>query len=288
MRAENTAAGAISNATRADYAARIEELGKIILAYSEITDRLQVSHEQLQQTVQSLRNELSEKNRQLERKQRLAALGEMAAGMAHEIRNPLGGIQLYASMLERDVMDAPASLQLVGKISAGVKHLEGLVSQVLQFTREIEAHPVETDLAQWVDQAIELAADRISAARISCRLSGRRPMPVRVDPRLLSQALLNLLINAVEAIDGAGRIEIAWSQAAATSDSPGHFRLSVHDSGPGIPTAALEQIFNPFYTTKVTGTGLGLAIVHRIVEAHEGVIVVTNPPTGGAMFEMRI
>ncbi|MDP9173007.1 MAG: ATP-binding protein [Planctomycetota bacterium] len=273
-----------STATRADYAARIEELGKIILAYHEVTDKLQQSHIQLQETVQSLRNELSEKNRQLERKKRLAALGEMAAGMAHEIRNPLGGIQLYASMLARDVRESPASLQLVGKISSGVKHLESLVSQVLQFTREIEAHPVATDLADLVDQAVELSADRIQFAGVTCRIQGPRPMRVNVDPMLIGQALLNLLINAIEAVGGPGTIDVVWSAAEASSQ----FSLSICDSGPGIPPAVLERIFNPFFTTKATGTGLGLAIVHRIVEAHEGSIVVTNSPPSGAMFEIRI
>src|SRR6476659_5516463 len=88
-----------------DHARRIDELGRIIMAYSEVTERLQQSHDQLKQTVQSLRTELGEKNRLLERKNRLAALGEMAAGLAHEIRNPLGGIQLYASLLEKDLWD---------------------------------------------------------------------------------------------------------------------------------------------------------------------------------------
>src|SRR4051794_26057542 len=117
-------------------AQRIEELGRIILAYSEVTERLQQSHDQLTQTVQTLREELSEKNRLLERKNRLAALGEMAAGMAHEIRNPLGGIQLYASLLGKDVADRPGSHELVTKISTGVKRLESIVSQVLQFSRD--------------------------------------------------------------------------------------------------------------------------------------------------------
>src|SRR5881394_1902048 len=108
-------------------AQRVEELGRIIMAYSEVTERLQQSHDQLTRTVEHLRNELSEKSRLLERKNRLAALGEMAAGMAHEIRNPLGGIQLYASMLSKDVSDRPESAQLVKKISGGVKLLEALV-----------------------------------------------------------------------------------------------------------------------------------------------------------------
>src|SRR5947209_3873539 len=118
----------------ADQMQRIEELGRIILAYSEVTEKLQHAHEQLTETVASLRAELSEKSRLLERKNRLAALGEMAAGMAHEIRNPLGGIQLYASILAKDLVDQPASLELVKKISLGVKRLEALVSQVLHFT----------------------------------------------------------------------------------------------------------------------------------------------------------
>src|SRR5438477_3461631 len=122
-------------------AQRIEELGRIIMAYSGVTERLQQSHEKLQETVIALREELGEKNRLLERKNRLAALGEMAAGMAHEIRNPLGGIHLYASMLAKDVAAMPAPLDLVKKISGGVKRLEALVSQVLAFSREIVVNP---------------------------------------------------------------------------------------------------------------------------------------------------
>src|SRR5207245_5478628 len=126
-------------------AQRIEDLGRIILAYSEVTEKLQQSHDRLEQTVAALREEVSEKNRMLERKNRLAALGEMAAGMAHEIRNPLGGIQLYASMLAKDLVEQPGALALVNKIAGGVRRLEALVSQVLQFTREITVHVEETD-----------------------------------------------------------------------------------------------------------------------------------------------
>ncbi|HTL28649.1 MAG TPA: histidine kinase dimerization/phospho-acceptor domain-containing protein, partial [Tepidisphaeraceae bacterium] len=129
------------------HAQRIEELGRVIMAYSEVTEKLQQSHDQLKETVEMLRKELSEKNRQLERRKRLSALGEMAAGLAHEIRNPLGGIQLYASMLSKDLADRPDAHQIVGKISAGVKRLEALVGQVLQFSREIKINVSPMDLA---------------------------------------------------------------------------------------------------------------------------------------------
>ena len=276
-------------------ATRLEELGKIILAYSEVTERLQQSQDQLQRQVAHLRGELSEKNKLLERKNRLAALGEMAAGMAHEIRNPLGGIQLYASLLGKDVADRPASLQLVNKISGGVKRLEALVSQVLQFAREIHASVGPADLAEIVEQTLDLTVQQRTVAGVSCQTSGPRPMPVRIDAILIGQCLLNLVLNAVESMaqtprDGTGaerRLSVRFGPPPIGSDAK-QFHLTVCDSGPGIPSGVLDRIFNPFFTTKDTGTGLGLAIVHRVVEAHEGSITASNTEGGGAKFEIRI
>lgn len=270
-----------------DAARRIEELGRIILAYSEITEKLQQSHDRLEQTVRTLGEELSEKNRQLERRNRLAALGEMAAGMAHEIRNPLGGIQLYASLLAKDVADRPESHRLVEKISAGVRRLESLVSQVMQFTREIRTAMVPADLAEVVDQAVEMAAQAIQAKEIRTRVCGPRPMEVRIDPLLMGQALLNLVLNSAEAMEAGGMVEIEFGLPEAGADEK-QLCLVVQDNGPGIPSQILDRIFNPFFTTKDTGTGLGLAIVHRIVEAHDGTIAAGNRPAGGARFEIRI
>src|SRR4051812_5719028 len=191
--------------TQVENARRIDELGRIIIAYSEVTEKLQQSHDQLTETVRALQSELGEKNRLLERKNRLAALGEMAAGLAHEIRNPLGGIQLYASMLAQDVADRPDSLQLVRKISGGVRRLEALVGQVLQFSREIVAQPQRCDFAQVVDQAVDLASAKLLECGVECVIDGPRPFEVVVDPLLVGQALLNLLLNAAEAVGpGAG------------------------------------------------------------------------------------
>lgn len=266
---------------------RVEELGRIILAYSEVTEKLQQSHERLEQTVARLRDELSEKNQLLERRNRLAALGEMAAGMAHEIRNPLGGIQLYASMLARDVADRPDAAQTVQKIRAGVQHLESLVSQVLQFTREIRPSVVETDLVDVIEESAELAAQKLADHKITCNLQLSRPIPARIDPRLVGQAVLNLILNAADAMDRGGCLTISATTPDAT-DQATQFVLAIEDEGPGIDPQVLDRVFNPFFTTKDTGTGLGLAIVHRIVEAHDGAIRASNRPEGGARFEIWI
>ncbi len=272
---------------RVDYARRIDELGRIIASYSDITARLQQSHEQLTATVHRLRAELSEKNRLLERRNRLAALGEMAAGMAHEIRNPLGGIQLYASLLSKDVADRRDSLELVRKISGGVKRLEGIVGQVLQFTRELNVQPVAVDLPEVIEQAVEYASQAMQERNVRCVVDGPRPMPAKVDPLLFGQAVLNLLLNATEAIGHDGQVQVTFGPPPAGADAT-QFHLTVVDSGPGISPNALDRIFNPFFTTKETGTGLGLAIVHRVIEAHDGAITAQNQPGGGARFEIRI
>lgn len=274
-------------ASAADNARRIEELGRIIMAYSDVTERLQQSHDQLLQTVGALQQELGEKNRLLERKQRLAALGEMAAGLAHEIRNPLGGIQLYASLLAKDVEDRPGSLTTVKKIASGVKHLESLVGQVLQFTRDVAASPVETDLADIVRNTVELATPAIEKKQAKVKIVGDDVFWIVGDPTLLGQAMLNLVLNAVDAVENNGTVEIEYVRPPTTSDAR-QCHVIVKDNGPGIPPAVLERIFNPFFTTKDTGTGLGLSIVHRVVEAHDGTIVVTNRDDGGgAKFEVR-
>jgi signal transduction histidine kinase len=112
-------------------------------------------------------------------------------------------------------------------------------------------------------------------------------MEVRIDPMLMGQALLNLVLNSVEAMEAGGMVEIEFGLASEGSDEK-QFHLVVQDTGPGIPSQIIDRIFNPFFTTKDTGTGLGLAIVHRIVEAHDGSITAGNRPTGGARFEIRI
>jgi signal transduction histidine kinase len=272
----------------------LEDLHELLQMYNQVTQRLQVSHERLEGEVVRLREQLEEKNRELELKKRLAALGEMAAGIAHEIRNPLGGIQLYASTLLAEVADKPAAAELVKKISNGVKGLNTLVSDMLAFTRDLQLARQEEDLSEIVMGALELATPSLLEQDVTVRVhgsvSGKR---VHVDRRLLERVLLNLVLNGAEAIgernaqkagEHGGQMEIRAAKSGAKME------LVIEDNGPGIPAECLEKIFDPFFTTKHTGTGLGLAIVHRIIEAHGGRITAENRPRPeyGARFRIVI
>jgi signal transduction histidine kinase len=267
----------------------LEDLQEILQMYNEVTQRLQVSHEKLQAEVVRLTEQLAEKNLELERKKRLAALGEMAAGIAHEIRNPLGGIQLYASTLLADLADRPQSAELVRKISSGVKGLNALVSDMLAFTRDLNLRKQEVCLGDLAAAVVELATPTLRQHNIHVRVAPELDaLVICVDAKLLERVLLNLVLNAAEAIGERGgtarqnRIEISARRGA------GHIAILVADNGPGIPLEALDKIFDPFFTTKHTGTGLGLAIVNRIVEAHGGSITAQNRPEGGAYFRIHL
>ncbi len=262
----------------------LEDLHELLQLYNTVTQRLQISHERLEGEVVRLREQLEQKNKELELKKRLAALGEMAAGIAHEIRNPLGGIQLYAGTLLAEVSDRPAAAELVRKISSGVKGLNALVSDMLTFTRDLQLTKHDEDLSEIILETLELAAPALLEQDVTVRVHGSvEGKGILADRRLLSRVLLNLVLNAAEAIGEAGihpgRIEIRASQMdtqSAGSASGAKVELIIEDNGPGIPAENLERIFDPFFTTKHTGTGLGLAIVHRIIESHGGQITAEN------------
>src|SRR5262249_9201198 len=143
------------------------------------------------------------------------------------------------------------------------------------------------DLSEIVDQSVELTRQQCDAKGIAVEVDGPRPMIASADAVLIGQAILNLLLNAVEAMSGPGIVRVRFSPPRPELGVK-QFQIVVRDEGPGIPGDVLDRIFNPFFTTKDTGTGLGLSIVHRIVESHDGTITATNDPEGGAKFEIRI
>jgi len=290
---------AAASPTSASSAASLapEELAEVIQAYSAVAERLQASHEALSDEVIRLQKELASKNAQLERSKRLSALGEMAAGIAHEIRNPLAAIQLYAEMVTDDLADAAGGLALPAesteaeakvalaannthKIAGAVRGLSAIVNDVLSFARQIEPAAQSLDARAMLERVIDAHRPAIDAHHIAVSLTLNTD-ELYVDPDLLHQALLNLVRNAVDAMAerGGGQLMLAVDAG----------RITLTDTGPGLPEEVVDRIFNPFFTTRSTGTGLGLAIVHRIIDAHGGTIAVHNHPQhGGAVFVLEL
>ena len=275
----------------------LDDLRQLMRTINETTERLQHTHESLQEEVGRIQRELAEANAQLRRSRSLAALGEMAAGIAHEVRNPLASIGLYAQMLVEDLADRPETASLAGKISGAVDRIDTIVRDVLRFARDTSVQPRCVTVAELVEQALENCRATLAEMDVSVvtEAVAGDPLRVEVDPTLMVQAIANVIRNAAEAMaetpDGSRTIRVRAERSMRRL--PGGERgdrivIAVEDSGPGIAPEVLERMFNPFFTTRPTGTGLGLAIVHRIVEAHDGHVVVSNRDEGGATVELCV
>lgn len=291
------AAPALATLSGAAPAVSPGELAQLIEAFNEVTGRLQGTHETLRREVVRLQDELREANEQLHRSKRLAALGQMAAGIAHEVRNPLGSIRLYARMLEQDLGDRPAERALAAKIAAAVKGLDGVVGDVLNFSRELRVSRQEVEAGELFDRALEacwVADPGAAPVRVEQREARKRGgirnglrAKLACDAGLMHQALVNVIRNALEAMAGAaapqsGHVLTLESGPWRDEDGRAMYMLSVGDTGPGVSPEVVDRMFNPFFTTRATGTGLGLPIVHRIVDAHGGRVSVRNNPARSA------
>jgi signal transduction histidine kinase len=263
------------------------DLKEAIEAYNGLAERLTESQRALQGEVLRLRTELAEKNRQLARKNRLEVLGEMAAGVAHEIRNPLGGIELYAGLIEREASTDEKISRWAGQIHRATRGLASIVGDILDFTRPIAPRFKDASLTRAAGAAVEMAAAAIAEHSIEVAgLAGAPEAVVRGDGNLLSRAFLNIVLNAVDAMPDGGTLTI--SVVPGEMDEVNGWTVSFCDTGSGIDEADLDNVFDPFFTAKEGGTGLGLAMVSRIVEAHDGRLSASNGANGGAVFSVTI
>jgi len=244
------------------------------------------------QLYRELAERLAETNRRLEqaqaearRSERLAALGQLSAGLAHEIRNPLGVIKGSAEMLSQKLQGSDElPRELAGYIVTEVNRLGALVTEFLDFARPLRAQLQPADLTAVLDRVLETVALRWKGkpVRVERYYAGGLP-PLPLDESLCEQAFLNLVQNAYEAMEEQGgtlRVEVRTAQL----DGHNGVQVVLADAGHGVPENLLEEIFNPFVTTKKTGVGLGLSIVSKIVDSHHGSIHVENGPQGGAVF----
>jgi len=225
-------------------------------------------------------SELEALREQVRQIDRLALIGEMAATVAHEIRNPLGGIRGFASLLARDIPPDDPRTRLVEKILVGVKSLNSVVNELLEYTRPVELQLRPADCAELVDAAISYL--EIGDRPIAVRNRVKAGMTIVVDPDKMRQVLLNILINAQQSIDGNGEIRID------AESSPDAVTIAISDNGCGIAREALHKVFSPFFSTKEKGTGLGLAVAAKIVESHGGALTVDSEPGNGSTFSIRL
>ncbi|MBN2446351.1 MAG: sensor histidine kinase [Phycisphaerae bacterium] len=257
------------------------ELGEVLRDYMNVAQRLQNTHELLQREVARLRAELASKDRELERRRRLAALGELAAGVAHEVRNPLGAIQLYAGLLRHVVEqeDVQAALELIGKIDNGVQAIDGVVCDTLALAPR-DGRLSSCGLAAILERATEVCQGVLE--REGVVLTTECPdheLEVPGHPSGLQRVLVNLISNAAEASAPGSAVVVNVSRCGDE-----FVEIRVSDQGPGLPDEVRERLFEPFFTTKDNGTGLGLTIAHRLIEAHGGQLSAHNRAEGGAEF----
>ncbi len=250
-----------------------DELGHLGRTFNQMSSELQSSARQIQ--------ELHEQ--EMRRAAQLASVGELASGIAHEIKNPLVGMASGVDLLSRQVGTDPKAAAILEQVHVQVRRIESAIQDLLSYASPKEPLFVWADPKQLVEKLIALVRPQADAAGVQVTERHAESLPrIRVDPELLTQALVNLALNAIQATEPGGSLQISLESADNS------VRFSISDTGKGITDDEVERIFRPFYTTKHRGTGLGLAITRGIVERHGGQIEIESKPGAGSTFTLAI
>lgn len=250
-----------------------------VLAEHERGQRLKA--EEMARMFKEANTELQASFELLRRADRLSAMGELAAGLAHEIRNPLGSIDGAVQILLRDQLP-PGTKQEFGELARReLERLKGILNRFLNYARPQPPQRIETDPIVLISSIAKLAEQTARLAGVEIDIKAEQPIPmIAIDAEQIKQVLLNLVINAVQAMPSGGRIELHALMEG------GALRLEVRDEGIGIAPADVERIFNPFFTAREGGTGLGLSIAERIVSQHDGRIEMRQNQGRGSTFSV--
>ncbi|HET9182616.1 MAG TPA: ATP-binding protein [Candidatus Angelobacter sp.] len=247
--------------------------------YQLLSQNLAVANRSLRQAQQDAR-----------RAERLAALGQLSAGLAHEIRNPLGVIKGSAEILTQKLSGSnELAKELSGYIYTEVNRVSALVGRFLDFARPSQLNVRPEEVAPLIERSLKTVADQGASANVNIVKDYAPSLPkALMDSELCEQAFTNLLCNACEAMNGGGQLTIRIYLVTKPSDSAPEIAIEISDTGPGVPEQMKEQIFNPFFTTKSSGVGLGLAIVSKIIDAHGGTVKLVSNPGQGACFRVTL
>jgi two-component system, NtrC family, sensor histidine kinase HydH len=250
------------------------------------TQKLEAAAKELEQANASLREAQAE----VRRSERLAALGQLTAGLAHELRNPLGTMKTSAELLQRQVPEAnPIAVEMAGYIVEEVDRTNSLITRFLDFARPQHMRMEKGDLAELLDRVVaQFERDKPGRAASVSIMKNYSPdiPPLEFDAQLLERALLNLVANAAQASPAEGVVTVK-TRCVETSAGQA-VEIAIIDRGSGIDPKHLESIFNPFFTTKPEGVGLGLAIVSKIVDEHGGRVTVESTPGEGSVFRVYL
>jgi len=254
---------------RVAFAERDDDVGQLGKQFNAMVQRLHENQAEIARLHQG----------EMQRAEHLATIGELAAGLAHEIRNPLAGIAGAVEVMKTELPAGSASLEVVGDVQNEIRRIQEILNNLLAYARPRPPNFDVTDFNATVEQAVLMARQQTRNNPIEVVFRpGAGLTVVRHDPAQIHQVLLNLLLNGMQAISGPGRVEVS-------SRREGHWAVvSVADTGRGIPAQELPNIFKPFFTTRRDGTGLGLPLARGIVEAHGGRIEVTSVPGKGTQF----
>jgi signal transduction histidine kinase len=249
-----------------------------------LTHRLAAASRAEEKKYLAAASQLKEAEAAIRRSERLAAIGQLTAGLAHELRNPLGTIRASAEMLEKNLPEGnDLAREMTGFISSEVVRTNSLITRFLEFARPSPLKLKKTELSEVVDRAIGQLEQMRQNTRVTIYTNYSpdiRPFPI--DSEILERVVYNLLLNAVQATQAGGAVTVK------TREVDGFAEIAVIDRGAGIAAAQIENIFNPFFTTKPDGVGLGLAIVSKLVDEHGGTIAVESERGKGSIFIVRL
>jgi two-component system NtrC family sensor kinase len=285
-----TAAGGELGELATSFNKMVADLGQAIAAEREHHEQLSTAYAELTEAHQTLRQTQA----QLVQSGRLASIGELAAGVAHEINNPLSVVLTYALLIGEKIDAMPGDLRerLAGfrgqldRITTGAERCKAIADNLLAFSRESEGELLPIALGEIVDRSLDLLRTRLAKAKVVTVCEVPAGLRIRGQPGPLQQVITNLALNAIQAMEGGGGLTL---RGRGPSED-GFAELEISDTGPGIAPEHLDKIFDPFFTTKPLGqgTGLGLSIVYGIVSKHGGGISVESEPGRGATFRVRL
>jgi signal transduction histidine kinase/putative methionine-R-sulfoxide reductase with GAF domain len=244
--------------------------------YQELKTFSQQMEEKIQQTTAALRKTEA----QLIRSEKLAALGQLAAGIAHEIRNPLTSINILIHSLRESLPSKNSHGEDLKVIEEEIDRINEIVDQFLRFAKPASPLLEKAEIRPIFEETLQLLKPQIERRRISVQKDFRSLPPITIDREQMKQAVLNLLLNAIQAMPEGGRLGLSGQ---VPEDNQG-VQLSIKDSGIGIPPEDIDKLFDPFFSTKEGGIGLGLSIAHRIIDQHQGKIEVESTPRKGTLF----